>query len=264
MDKGDLTERIQVVLVEPSFSGNVGSVARALDNLGFRHLALVQPCEHLNKEARAMACNALWLLEEAKVYDSLAEAVAESSLIIGVTARHRSFLSEPALPSQLPQILSSAGSASCSILFGNERIGLKNQHLSYCNSLLTFPTNPSNPSLNLAQAVLLTLWELKKTVESSTDFFSNPSDTAISKETQGFKAQLSSLLDRVGYFKSDEQKTSLVLSLADLIGRMRPNRRDLALLRGMLHRMQLVLNRPDLIQEKQDPDDRGNKKTGPL
>ncbi len=236
---------LQVVLVRPSEPGNIGATARAMHNLGCSQLALVQPCDHLSKPAYQFACNAGGILETAQVYSSLAQAVAPSHFVLGTTSRNRSHFRPPEPLTQFPQALGALPpGCHISLVFGTERTGLENEELQRCTHLITIPTATENPSLNLAQAVLLVLYQFHLFGEfPDQDSFAKASVPAISKELEGLKTQLEGLLSEVGFFKTQEQKASLSNSIADLVARAQPTRRDVALLRGMLHRMQWALTR---------------------
>jgi len=235
-------QQFQLVLVEPSHPGNIGAVARAMDNFTLTKLALINPQNPLGEEALARACNGKEILRQARIFDDLAPAIENSQVVIGVTARRRSFLQEPLLLGELPQILTQlSAQGECSILFGNERTGLENRHLSYCTHLLTIPTNTDNPSLNLAQAALLVVWELTKNIQEKQLSFAKEVDIAISTEVEGLKVHLQNLLKEVGFYKSDEQQDSLNLSISDLVARAKLSSRDVSMLRGMIHRLELAL-----------------------
>lgn len=154
---------IAFVLVAPTEPGNIGAAARAVKNMGFRRLELVNPAGHLSLMARAMACGAKDLLERAPVHASFEDAVAGASLVVGTTRRRgrRRGLFLP-LEDGAARIVKAAAGNRVAILFGNEHNGLTNRELDACAFLLTIPTDPAAPSLNLAQSVLLTAYALSR------------------------------------------------------------------------------------------------------
>ena len=156
-------DRIAFVLVEPTEPGNIGAAARAVKNMGFRRLELVNPSGHLSLQARAMACGAKDVLERAPVHDSFEEAISGASLVVGTTRRRgwRRGLFLP-LEDGADRIVRAASGNKVAILFGNEHNGLTNRELASCAFLLTIPTDPAAPSLNLAQSVLLTAYALSR------------------------------------------------------------------------------------------------------
>lgn len=155
-------QAIRFVLVEPSHAGNIGAAARALKNMGLRELALVRPAAHLSAEARARAAGADDVLEAARVYASLDEALAECPLVIGTSARDRR-IEWPALsPREAAARAVAAATPACPVamVFGRERTGLTNEELDRCQAYVTVPTDPAFPSLNLAATVQIMAYEV--------------------------------------------------------------------------------------------------------
>ena len=154
---------VRVVLVEPSHPGNIGAVARALGNMGFSRLSLVRPTEYLIEEARVRSANNEEILFNASVYSSLEDAVAQCTFVVGTSARPRTI----SWPSQPPRqaMAQLAGfddrGEEVAILFGPENSGLSNQQLDLCDIHVRIPTSEKSPSINLAGAVLLLLYELR-------------------------------------------------------------------------------------------------------
>lgn len=154
---------IYFVLVEPKEAGNIGAAARAMKNMGFRHLELVKPADFLNDEGRAFACNAADILEKAKVYPDLEQAISNKSVVIGTTRRlgkRRGLILT--LEESVKKIISLANKNKIAILFGREDKGLNNKEIENCGFLVTIPADTSSPSINLAQSVLLVAYELSK------------------------------------------------------------------------------------------------------
>ena len=155
-------DHIHVVLVEPGDSLNVGSVARAMSNLGFRHLHLVAPPRYDPERAAITACWAADRLGEAQHHDTLAEALAEMEHVVGFTARHgRNRPQHLLLPEWVTRTTAEPPKRTA-LLFGSEDDGLRREHLVNCNWLVRIPSSEENPSFNLAQSVLLTLFELSR------------------------------------------------------------------------------------------------------
>jgi TrmH family RNA methyltransferase len=156
-------DNISFILIEPGEPGNIGASARALKNMGFRNLELVNPGEFLTEEAKQMACNAADILEKAKVYPKFNNAVKDKNLIIGTTRRlgRKRGLIIPVKES-IRRIIASAKKNKVAILFGRERNGLTNKEVERCGFLITIPSDPLDPSLNLAQSVMLVAYELSQ------------------------------------------------------------------------------------------------------
>ncbi len=152
---------IRVVLVEPQHSGNIGAAARAMKNMALAHLALVNPADHLATEARMMAMHALDVLQNARVFSTLAEAIVDAGFVVGMTRRLGKARWTPLNPRGIaPRLLDLARSNPVALVFGREVSGLTNEELRCCHELITIPAHPEFGSLNLAQAVLLVCYEL--------------------------------------------------------------------------------------------------------
>jgi TrmH family RNA methyltransferase len=156
-------DRLRVVLVAARNPLNIGAAARAMSNFGFRHLRVVSPYPAAFREARS-AVGASILLKEAKEFADVAEAVADCSLVVGTTAvRHRD-LQQPIerLEHGARIIRKRLLSGSVGLLFGSEKFGLSNDSLSHCHSLMRIPTCEENISMNLGQAVAVSLYEIAR------------------------------------------------------------------------------------------------------
>jgi tRNA/rRNA methyltransferase len=155
-------EGIEIVLVSPRNPLNIGAAARAMANFGFEHLTVVAPYDPHWHEARS-AVGAETLLQNAKGTESLAEAVAGCTLVLGTgTLNYRKpeqrVVPLPALEQLIQPELRSGGRVA--LVFGPEKHGLTREDLSWCNVLLEIPTDPHQPSMNLGQAVAVCLYEL--------------------------------------------------------------------------------------------------------
>ena len=154
-------DHLRVVLVAARNPLNIGAAARAMSNFGFRHLRVVNPYEAGFREARS-AVGASGLLASAEEFKSVAEAVADCTLVVGTTAvRHRE-LQHPLrrLEYGTRLIRKKLGSGRVALLFGSEKFGLSNAALSHCHWLMRIPTCEENISMNLGQAVAVCLYEL--------------------------------------------------------------------------------------------------------
>ena len=158
-----------IILVRTRNPLNIGAVARAMANFGASQLRLVSPYDPSFREARS-AVGASELLANAEVCESVAEAVADCTLVIGTTAATNRSVSLPliTLPAAAPQIVSAAHTGKVAILFGSEKRGLANEEMSYCHWVMRVPTTEQSPSMNLAQSVVVVLYELARTWEQTT------------------------------------------------------------------------------------------------
>lgn len=153
---------IRIVLVGTLYSGNVGSVCRAMANMGITDLVLAAPriCDNW-EEAVRMAVHADNILSNHRKVDSLAEAVADCSWVIGTTARGGLYRQHVKTPRELaPELLKLAAHGRVALVFGREDKGLNNEEIGICTHLIRVPVHPEYASLNLSQAVLLCCYEL--------------------------------------------------------------------------------------------------------
>lgn len=161
--------RIRVVLVEPEYEGNIGSIARSMKNFGLRELYLVKPRVSLGTEAYAYASHSREILDGAIVTRSLDEALEGADLIVGTTAvvgrRPANLLRIPLTPQQFGRHL--VGSKRLvGLLFGRESKGLSNRELSLCDVVVTIPSNEAHPVLNVAMAATILFYEIFKAVSA--------------------------------------------------------------------------------------------------
>ncbi|MGN6316497.1 RNA methyltransferase [Trinickia sp.] len=153
------------VLVEPSHPGNVGAAARALKTMGFSRLVLVSPrVAHVqtDPEAIAMASGAEDVLATARIVPTIADALANVTWSVALTARMREYGPPQLAPREAAdEARSHALGGDIAFVFGNERTGLSNEHVERCSALAHIPANPAYSSLNLAQAVQVLAYELR-------------------------------------------------------------------------------------------------------
>jgi tRNA/rRNA methyltransferase len=156
-------ENLRVVLVATRNPLNIGAVARIMANFGFLHLRVVKPYDVAFREARS-AVGAAKLLAKAEEYDSVAEAVGDCALVVGTTAAQRRDLHQIMQPVVRGAELIRGGLTKqrVALLFGSEKRGLSNADFSHCQWLIHIPTSEEYPSLNLAQAVAVCLYELAR------------------------------------------------------------------------------------------------------
>ena len=242
--------RLSVILVEPSHPGNVGSVARAMANMGVHDLRLINSNLHSDPEALRLAPHAGDILRWAGKFPDLSSAIKEFQLVIGLSARPRSnFNNLTPLPIVSKSLSPFIPHSSVALVFGRERTGLTNSEMSCCNEWVTIPTF-GNSSLNLAQAVMVVLYELvchpfqinETTVK--TDYL------APSKEVEGLKRHLFQLLEQINFLETDN-RNHMWDSFSALLGRAKVNLRDIKIIHGVLHKMQVALK---FAQQKQKRD----------
>nr|WP_040729715.1 RNA methyltransferase [Thiocapsa marina] len=232
--------RIRFVLVEPSLSGNIGAVARAMKTMGLSRLELVAPKQPPDAEALARACGADDLLQHAGVHTDLPAAIADCRVVIGTSARRRTLEWETLEPPETARkLLDEAAAGEVALLLGRESSGLTNAELARCQFLVHIPTNPDFSSLNLAAAAQVFAYEIRRCWrEDRADATRAPSDElrrdlATAQELEGLHGHLADTLRDIGFGDPDSSK-KLLLRLRHLFNRARPDRVEINILRGIL------------------------------
>lgn len=154
-------DNVRIVLVEPLYGGNVGSVCRAMSNMDISDLALVAPRDLDMDEARKMAVHAGDILGGRREFSSLSDAVEDCGIVIGATARHGLYRQHAKTPRELAgKVLEVAEQGKVALVFGREDNGLTNEELTICTQIIQIPSSERYQSLNLAQAVMICCYEI--------------------------------------------------------------------------------------------------------
>lgn len=229
-----LLAHIRVVLARTSHPGNIGAAARAMKTMGLSELVLVDPAVFPNSQADAMASGATDVLAQARVCATLAEALADTTLALGVSARRRDIVAEVLTPPEASiRLLAEARTAPVALVFGNETSGLDNEELSLCQGLVTIPANPDYSSLNLAAAVQVLCYEIRQ-AWLGREVWSQPEiDAASGDELERFYAHLETALAELE-FLNPGSPGKLMLKLRRLFSRTRLAKEEVNILRGIL------------------------------
>jgi TrmH family RNA methyltransferase len=247
MSDPDILQRFQVVLWRPKSPGNVGSVARAMKNMGFADLRLADPIAYddpgyFEREADRLAWSASDLLRRRAEHPSIAAAVADATLLAGFSVRRAPDRRSASPRALAPRLLQAAQHGPVALLFGQEDIGLTDDLLVRCQVLGTIPSSAQYASLNLAQAVLLVLYEIRLAALPAADGALGASaagdEVPSQKEIDACFGRLSRALDHVGYFAGtgrDHMEREVRIALRDVVS----SRRGLTLIEGIAHRIRL-------------------------
>lgn len=235
-----MLEKIRVILLHTSHSGNVGSVARAMKVMGLSKLYLVSPqCEHTDGKGKALACHGADVLDAAVVVDQFDDALAGAELVFGTSARNRTFGHEM-LPAReaAERMVDEAVEREVALVFGSEKSGMTNEEIDRCHIHVHIPTSDEYSSLNLAQAVQVMVYELymaslavnkvelSKTRKRKTPF-------ASADELDGLYKHIESIMKQTGFYKADHPRM-METRLRQLFNRAQLDKQDLNLLRGIL------------------------------
>ncbi len=196
-------ENITVILVSPENVDNIGAVARAIKNTGFFELRLIHPPKSWRTKGKKMAMSAQDVLKKAQVFSSLKEATHDLHWVIGTTRRNsrgRGFFLP--FPEALKRIRKMSSTIKTGIIFGCESKGLANKDIALCDKLVTIPSSPAYPSLNLAQAVMVTLFALFSPVSHSRDIKKSEEEKLLNKqEVRNTLCHFEKALRSLGYRK---------------------------------------------------------------
>lgn len=237
-----MLERTRIVLVRTTHPGNIGSAARAMKTMGLSELYLVAPEKFPHAKALEMAVGAADLLEQAVVVDTLDEAIADCTLVVGTSARSRTIPWPVLMPREMAEkVRREAGHTA--ILFGQEQSGLTNEELQRCHAHVQIPANPVYSSLNIASAVQVIAYELRL---ANLDQTSYPDEwdyrLATADEMEKFFNHLQEVLVQIDFLKMNAPR-KLMTRLRRLFFRTRPDVMEMNILRGMLTAVQESLKK---------------------
>jgi len=228
-------DSLRVVLVAPRNPLNVGAAARAMGNVGFRSLRVVNPWQIAFREARS-AVGASPLLAAATEHASLAEAIADCPLVLGTTTAHNRQPVQPVhlLPKAARLVRRALARGPVALLFGSEKRGLSNQDLSHCHWLLRIPTSDEAPSMNLGQAVAVCLYEIARSPQPRT--MSKTVPPASAGQVERITQLLHESLTRSGYFGEEKAEIGEE-KLRRILRRQKLSATDAELWLGMLRQI---------------------------
>ena len=232
-------DNLVVVLVSTRNPLNVGAAARAMSNFGFSQLRVVNPYEVAFREAKS-AVGAASLLRSAQEFSSVAEAVADCTLVVGTTAARDRNLDHPlgTLQQGAALIRRRMAGSRVALLFGSEKRGLTNEDFSHCDWLIRIPTVPQQPSMNLGQSVAVCLYEISRTAKLPVVREREPAVN--SADLERLADVLHESLNDSGYAKNKADKGSV----RRFVRRLKLSSADAQLLLGMLRQMLWKMRNP--------------------
>lgn len=243
-------QKIRIVLVNTSHPGNIGASARAMKNMGLTNLVLVQPIEFPSGVATGRAAGALDILDGATVVASLEEAIQDCGLVIGTSARQRSIPLQVKWPEACAdEVVKAVRHNQVALVFGREDSGLNNRELQLCHWHVQIPANPEYSSLNLAAAVLLVCYELRRgflraagiSAPLETEYWDIPRATG--EQMEQFYEHLEKVLVRIE-FHDPSNPRQLMQRMRRLYGRIGVDTMEMNILRGLLAHIEYHLDHP--------------------
>ncbi|HKI05386.1 MAG TPA: RNA methyltransferase [Thermoanaerobaculia bacterium] len=231
-----------VVLVHPREQGNVGSVARAMANMGLDRLILVEPAPEIGHVALAFGVGARPVLDGIVRVPDLRTALAPFRRVVGTTSTRDRSLGIPVLsPRELPGwLLEEPPDTPTALVFGSEVGGLSNEDLALASAVVTIPCSPVHPTLNLSQAVLILAYELFVARGETPATVTGEEPPATAAEIDGLLDHAAAVLQRIG-FARDDSFQGVLRDLRRLAARAAPVSRDVRILRGICRRAEGAL-----------------------
>lgn len=232
--------RCRIVLVRPQFPGNIGAAARALRNFGLSDLVLVDPlAAPLDPQARRMAARGECVLRAARIMPDLGDALADCVFVAATSARtggpfRRQTVGPPDVV--MPVLLQSLAQGPAALVFGPEDCGLRDTEVTRCHALISIPTDDVYPALNLAQAVAICLYELRRAWLSREVLPPTGPAPAAFADLEHMFGQLQQALTDV-HFLYEPTGATLMHALRHLISRAQPTPMEVNVLRGLARQL---------------------------
>jgi tRNA/rRNA methyltransferase len=223
-----------IILVRPQLGQNIGKAARAMLNFGLSEMRLVAPRDGWpNPDAGPSASGADIVLEQAQVFDSVQDAIANCSTVFASTVRRRDLIMPVVTPEQMADDIVASASKTA-ILFGPERSGLETEDVALSNSIVTVPINPEFGSLNLAQAVILLAYEWSKRSALASPTTKEVEEPAPQGEVEGMIAQLEEELEAKGYFHPPSRSQATKNTIRTIFMKTGWSSREVKAIRGII------------------------------
>ncbi|MCA1896816.1 tRNA (cytosine(32)/uridine(32)-2'-O)-methyltransferase TrmJ [Shewanella putrefaciens] len=229
-----MLSNIRVVLVGTSHPGNIGSTARAMKTMGLSTLYLAEPRVEPDGQSIALAAGASDILKHLVKVDSLAEAIADCSLVIATSARSRTLdwpMLEPREAGQ--KLVTESVTGPVAIVFGRENHGLSNEELQQCTYHVAIPANPEYSSLNLAQAVQIICYETRVAHLAGIESAQEPTEYPLAADQERFFVHLENTLFSTGFIIKNHPG-QVMTKLRRLFSRARIESQEMNILRGIL------------------------------
>ncbi len=228
-----------IVLVQPQLGENIGAAARAMLNFGLTRMRLVSPRDAWpNHKALNTASGAESVIEQAEIFDSTKDAIADLLHVYAATARVRDMVKPVLTPCETAASIRGhgAGGEATGIMFGRERSGLDNDDVALAEALMIVPANPAYSSINLAQAVLLLAYEWFQAgaPEPRGALARKGSSPATAEEVQHMFDHLESELDACGFLKPPDKRPRMVRNIRNIFTRADLTDQEVRTLRGII------------------------------
>src|SRR5215471_17282323 len=241
---------LRIVLVRPRGSGNIGSIARAMKNMGAAELAIVGSARTKSFWARAMAVHGRDILSEAKCFSTIREAIADCTLVVGTTCRAGLYRKHSQPPRDVaPTIVAAARTGKVALIFGPEDHGLSNKDLESCQLLITIPSHPDYQSLNVAQAAVICLYELY--LAAATPVQNSEIHRTRAEDIERLFDRMRAVLLKIGFLDS-ENPEHMLLAFRRILGRAGLEDKDVRIFTGLFRQIEWYIGQGwKVIEEKE-------------
>ncbi|MBY0354134.1 MAG: RNA methyltransferase [Rickettsiales bacterium] len=226
-----------IVMVRPQMGENIGAVARAMMNFGLTDLRLVAPRDGWpNPKAHEMAAHADYLIEQARVYATVAEALADRQYVLAASARERVMSLPDYSPEAAASLLHHCAHAgeSTALLLGPESTGLSNDDMAFAHGIVCIPTDPANHSLNVAQALVVLAYQWFVAAPSPEPLAQDELPRATVSEREGLYEHLVQELEKKDYFRPTVKREGMLRALRVLLNRTSWSSQEVRTLRGIV------------------------------
>lgn len=226
----------RVVLVRPEIAANVGATARAMRNFGLGELVLVDPvADRTDIEARRLSTHGEAILDAARVVPTIDEAVADCVFVVGTSAKVGGLYRDQSVgppDAILPRVATALASGPAALMFGPEPSGLTNAEVARCHALINIPADPAYPVLNLAQSVVICLYELRRAAAGPRPAEPPASFAEQERAFEHLRAGLTAI-----HFLYGDKADALMHAIRQLIGRAGPSEQEVKLLHGLARQL---------------------------
>lgn len=241
----EIKNKFEFILVEPSHPGNIGASARAIKNMGFKNLSLVKPKGFPDDEAFYRAKGAKDILENVKIFDDLATALKDSTLIFGTSARTRTIpwptKTSSELKDTLDNELKNMNSKIC-FVFGREISGLSNEELQMCDYHIKIPTEEDFSSINLSHSVQIISYVLKMEIDNQDKNLNEEQSSLTFQDNEYLIEHFDEVMKKIDFYDQENPK-QVKTRIRRLVKRLKPDKLEMGILRGFLAKIEQVLNK---------------------
>ena len=222
-----------IILLEPQLEENIGAVARAMLNFNLHNLRIIKKNWKPNKISLKNSAKADEILKNAQVFKNLEEAINDLQFIFATSNRKRDLNTDVVNLKQGTKIINNYKNSKVGILFGPERSGLTNEHIALCDKIIEIPLNENFKSLNLAQSVLLIVYELFNLSLSKSNFVKK-TEKIKKKELLIFFTVLQNYLEKGNFFKVKEKKKIMMRNVKTIFNKAELTEKEIKILLGII------------------------------